>query len=435
MCPLGVLRIGDRGRAAMKCDQCAERQSEGQPPACVAACPTRALQFVERESLATGEQHLAAVSVVAALTGGAEVEEDLAAQSRRRKAVAKPGGKPRRVVVIGANAAGAMAALHAADIGAKVTLIAAEEFSYRRPAIPALISGHIADISEARIYPREMFEKHGIEVRAPARAVAVDTAKKTVTVEAGGKREAISYDSCVLATGGTAARARIPGTDKRGVCTFTTSEGAHEIIRQAADAKAAVVIGAGFIALEVAQALLEKGLKVYFNVRSRILRRLVEPDISAFLEARFEQRGLTMLTGESINEIGGGDAVEFVVHQGKKIPVQLVVLGTGVSPNVALAKAAGLRLAESGAIAVDHHMRTSDPNVYAAGDCAEVPDATTGQFIYSAVGSTGALAASVPRAPTCRPTASSGRRPTASWASKSIRSATPRPPRPKWAST
>jgi NADPH-dependent 2,4-dienoyl-CoA reductase/sulfur reductase-like enzyme/ferredoxin len=395
MCPLGVLRIGEHNRASIKCDQCIGRQKDGQEPACVAACPTHALQFVSQGEVQKDAMHLAAVSVVTTLTGGGKAGKKAAAKAPKRK-TKKAGAKARRVVVVGSNAAGAMAAIHAAQAGAQVRIITADPVSYRRPSIPALIAGHMDDISQAQIYSPGTFKKHGIEVLAPATAVALDTQKKTITVQTeDGKSQAVPYDAAVLATGGKAARPKISGADKKGVCTFTTVEGAREIIEHAGKAEAAVVVGASFIALEVAQALLEKGLKVYFNVRSRILRRLVEPDISEHLQARFEQKGLVMLVGEEISQIGGGDSVEYVVHKGQKIPAQLVILGTGVAPNVSLAQAAGIRLGESGAIAVDNRMQTSAPDVYAAGDCAEVPDFSTGRFSYSAVGSTGALAGAI----------------------------------------
>jgi NADH oxidase (H2O2-forming) len=395
MCPLGVLRIGEHNRATIKCDQCIDRQAEGQEPACVAACPTHALRFVDDRDIESGAQHLSAVSVVTELTGGGKAEKAIAKKAGKPQAAPKS-GKARRVVVIGSNAAGAMAAIHAARDGAQVTIITADPMSYRRPAIPALIAGHMDDISQAQIYAPETFRKHGIAVRAPAMAIAMDIAKKTITVKTlDGKTEAVPYDSAVLATGGMASRPKIKGSEKRGVCTFTTVEGAQEIIKQAEHAQAAVVVGASFVALEVAQALLEKGLKVYFNVRSRILRRVLEPDVSELLQSRFAQKGLAMLTGEEISEIGGSEAVEYVMHKGQKIPAQLVILGTGVAPNVKLAQAAGIKLAESGAIAVDNHMKTSAADVYAAGDCAEVPDFSTGRFGYSAVGSTGALAGAI----------------------------------------
>lgn len=393
MCPLGVLKIGERTRATIKCDLCIERQAEGLEPACVTACPTHALLLVPRQEAADEKTRAASVSVVAELTGGGEAEKRMAAKVRRPKAARLKGAAGRRVAVIGSNAAGAMAAINAAESGAKVTLITADPVSYRRPAIPALIAGNIEDIAAAQIFTPEEFRKRGIEILAPATATGLDAARKTIAVRtADGRPREIAYDAAVLATGGTASRPKIRGADKKGVCTFTTAEGAAQIVRYAADAGAAVVVGASFVALEVAQALMEKGLKVYFNVRSRILRRLVEPDLSEYLEERFAERGLTMLTGESISEIGGGDRAEYVVHAGKKVPCGLVVLGAGVQPNVKLAQAAGIRLAESGAIAVDSRMRTSAPDVYAAGDCAEARDLSTGRFVYSAVGSTGALA-------------------------------------------
>jgi carbon-monoxide dehydrogenase iron sulfur subunit len=391
MCPLGVLRIGERKRATIKCDQCLARQKEGEEPACVTACPTGALQVVEHDEVMKDERRLAAVSVMVAPKSSGKEKKKAARPKGRKK-----GGKARRIVVIGSNAAGAMAAIHAAQGGAKVTILTADRVSYRRPAIPALIAGYMEDIAQAQIYSPETFKKYGIEVRSPVTATGMDTAKKLIALRTeDGKTEMAAYDAAVLATGGLAARPKVRGAEKKGVCTFTTAEGARDVIRFAAGAESAVVVGASFIALEVAQALLEKGLKVYFNVRSRILRRLVEPDVSEFLQEQFARRGLVMLAGEEISEIGGAEAVEYVVYKGEKIPAQLVVLGTGVRPNAALAEAAGIRLAESGAIAVDHRMLTSAPDVYAAGDCAEVPDFSTGRFVYSAVGSTGALAGAI----------------------------------------
>ncbi|MCX5684703.1 MAG: FAD-dependent oxidoreductase [Planctomycetota bacterium] len=393
MCPMGVLRIGEKNRATIKCDQCIERQGEGLAPACVAACPTHALQFVDSGEVVKDECRLASVSVMASLALEDGAEKKMAKKAAKPKKGAK--AKGRRVLVIGSNAAGAMAAINAAEAGAKVTLITADAMSYRRPAIPALIAGNMTDISEAQIYSPKTFKAHGVDVLAPALAVAMDTAKKTVTVKQGGKTEDLAYDAVILATGGTAARPKIAGADKKGVCTFTTVEGARQIIEAVKTAHAAVVVGASFIALEVAQALLEKGLTVYFNVRSRILRRMVEPDLSEYLQGEFAKHGLNMLTGEEISEIGGAGAVEYVVHKGRKISAQVVILGTGVSPNVQLAQGAGIKLAESGAIAVDNKMQTSAADVYAAGDCAEVPDFSTGRFGYSAVGSTGALAGAI----------------------------------------
>jgi carbon-monoxide dehydrogenase iron sulfur subunit len=418
MCPLGVLRIGDKNRATIKCDQCLARQADGKQPACVEACATHALQFVEADQVGQANERLMSISVVEALAGVEEAEKLIAekqelgtrnAERGTQKATTAPAkkikgkklparaSKRRHVVVIGSNAAGAMAAIEAAQEGAEVTLLTADAFSYRRPAIPALIAGHMQDLHEAQIYSPATFQRNGVEVRAPVRVVALDAKKKVMTVEApGGQKDLVNFDAAVLATGGLAARPQIAGADLAGVCTFTTAEGAREILDYTEAGQPAVVVGASFIALEVAQALLERGMTVYFNVRSRILRKLVEADLSEYLQARFAERGLRMLVGEEISAIcGEAGRVEYVMYKGERIPARLVVLGTGVAPNVALAQAAGLALGESGAIAVDRSMRTSAADIYAAGDCAEVPDAGTGKFTYSAVGSTGAMAGAI----------------------------------------
>jgi len=199
----------------------------------------------------------------------------------------------------------------------------------------------------------------------------------------------------VIATGGYPLIPKIPGSDKKGVCTFTTYESAAQIVEAAKGGNCAVVIGAGFIALEIAEALMHKGLEVYFNVRSRILRKLVEPDVSELLMQRFERGGLRMLTAESISEIAGEDHVEYIVHKSKKIATNLVVMGTGVRANVALVEKCGIELGPSGAIKVNNRMQTSVSDIYAAGDCAESPDLGTGRFVYSPVGSIGASAGKI----------------------------------------
>jgi len=299
----------------------------------------------------------------------------------------------RTIVVIGANAAGMMAAISArgTDDGAEVTVVAPEIVSYRRPGIPGLIAGYISEASEIRIFSAQTLARHNIKYRR-GRATGMDAEKKTITIEEDGKTDSLGYDAAVIATGGNPSLPKIPGAEKRGVCTFTTFEAASEIIEMAAKADNTVVVGAGFIALEIAESLMRRGLEVYFNVRSRILRRLVEPEVSQFLSRKFEQRGLKMLTGEAISEIGGDGRVEYVVHKGRKIQTPFVVMGAGVKPNVKLAEICGIELGPTGAIKVDGRMRTSVADVYAVGDCAESPDLHTGRFVYSPVGSIGALA-------------------------------------------
>ena len=303
----------------------------------------------------------------------------------------------KRIVVIGGSAAGMMAAISAAkrDPAAEVTVVTQDRTPYRRPAIPALIAGYITAPAGAKIFSPETLARYNVKLICPAEATNIDPKSKVISILSNGQKEKLPYDAVVIAAGAYPLMPKIPGSDKKGVCTFTTYQAAAEIVEAAKSADSAVVIGAGFIALEIAEALMHKGLDVYFNVRSRILRKLLEPEVSEFLTKKFEQRGLKMLTGEEISEIGGADRVEYVLHKGKKVTANLVVVGTGVKPSVALAEKCGIELGPTGAIKVDNYLQTSVRDIYAAGDCAESPDLGTGRFIYSPVGSIGASAGKI----------------------------------------
>jgi NADPH-dependent 2,4-dienoyl-CoA reductase/sulfur reductase-like enzyme len=303
----------------------------------------------------------------------------------------------KRIVVIGGSAAGMMAAISAAkrDPAAEVTVVTQDRTPYRRPAIPALIAGYITAPAGAKIFSPETLARYNVKLICPAEATNIDPKSKVISILSDGQKEKLPYDAVVIAAGACPLMPKIPGSGKKGVCTFTTYEAAAEIVEAAKSTGSAVVIGAGFIALEIAEALMHKGLDVYFNVRSRILRKLLEPEVSEFLTKKFERQGLKMLTGEEISEIGGADRVEYILHKGKKVTANLVVVGTGVKPSVALAEKCGVELGPTGAIKVNNYLQTSVRDIYAAGDCAESPDLGTGRFIYSPVGSIGASAGKI----------------------------------------
>jgi NADPH-dependent 2,4-dienoyl-CoA reductase/sulfur reductase-like enzyme len=303
----------------------------------------------------------------------------------------------KRIVVIGGSAAGMMAAIAATkqDPNAEVTVVTQDRIPYRKPAIPALIAGYITDPAGAKIFSSETLTRYNVELICPAEVTNIDPKSKTIFILSNSEEEKLPYDAAVIAAGAYPLIPKIPGSDKKGVCTFTTYEAAAKIVQAAKSANSAVVIGAGFIALEIAEALMHKGLDFYVNVRSRILRKLLEPEVSEFLTKKFEQQGLKMLTGEAISEIGGADRVEYALYKGSKIAANLVIIGTGVKPNVALAEKCGIELGPTGAIKVDNRMQTSAADVYAAGDCAESPDLGTGRFVYMPVGSVGACAGKI----------------------------------------
>ena len=303
----------------------------------------------------------------------------------------------RKVVIIGGSAGGMMAAIAAAkeNPDTEVTVVTSDQLPYRRPAIPALIAGYITGPAEAGVFSPKTLAQYNIKLICPVEATKIDPESKIISVLSNGKDDKLVYDAAVIATGSHPLIPEIPGANKKGVCTFTTYEAAAEIVETVKTASSAVVIGAGFIALEIAEALMHKGLDVYFNVRSRILRRLLESEVSEFLMHKFKRQGLKMLAGEAISEIGGKDRVEYVVHKGKKMDTGLVVMGAGVRPNVSLAERCGIELGPTGAIKVNNRMRTSVADIYAVGDCAESPDLGTGRFVYSPVGSIAAMAGKI----------------------------------------
>ena len=305
-----------------------------------------------------------------------------------------------KILIIGGNTAGLSAAVNARkeNSKAKITIISKESYNpYRRPAIPSIITGEISSLGEVSIFCPDYLKQQEIDFLSGVEVLELDLKSKSVKIREIKSNETnkLEYDSLVLCMGGYSRIPKIKDTDKNGVCTFTTYDDTLEIIKIAKPGLTAVVIGAGFVGLEIAEALMKRSLKVYFNVRSRILRRLLEPDFSAYLNKCFGHKGLKMLTGESISEIGGTERVEYVVMKGEKIETSLVVFGAGVVPNVSIAKNAGINLGETGAIKVDARMQTSENDIYAAGDCAESLDLLTKRYTYSPVGSIAALAGAI----------------------------------------
>lgn len=305
-----------------------------------------------------------------------------------------------KILIVGGNVAGITAALSAKkkDPDCKVVILSSEPYKpYRRPAIPSLISGEISDLNDAGIFPLDYLKSLGIEYFSGVEVKSLNLEKKEVHLIEIGTDNAgnMNYDNLVLATGGIPSLPKLTGLDKKGVCTFTTYDAAKEILKYAVLGSGVVVVGAGFIGLEIAEALLKKGLKVYFNVRSRILRRLLEADMSDYLIKEYTKHGLITLTGDSISEIGGNGSVSYVKFKDNVINVNMVVFGMGVIANVKLLKGTSVRIGQTGAIAVNEKMQTNVPNVFAAGDCAESLDLTTGQYVYAPVGSIAAEAGEI----------------------------------------
>ncbi len=287
------------------------------------------------------------------------------------------------VVIVGAGQGGFQLAtsLREGGFSGKVTLIGEESaLPYQRPPLSkAFIK--TSDDPEALIFrPAGFYEKHGIAVRLGMRAASVDRAAQQVHAEDG---SAIDYDTLVLATGARNRKLTVSGIDRTGV--FTLRDAADGLALRAALHAAqggrVIVVGGGFQGLEMAASACALGLSVHvIEAGDRLMGRTVSPAIADYMLAHHRTNGIAVRLGESVTAITGGDAATGVrTASGESLPADLVVIAIGVVPNVELAEAAGL--AAEGGIVVDAGLRTSDPSIYALGDCARYPSVHGGGML------------------------------------------------------
>ncbi len=280
----------------------------------------------------------------------------------------------RRIIVIGFQSAGLTAAATARMVNreAKVTVIERRMYATYHPCgLPFAIGGdvpHIQHLVEAT--PK----LPGVEVRIGVEAKAIDTEKKTVEIQDRRTRhkEKIPYDSLILATGSLPLRPPIPGIDIENVFTLRTMRDGEEILAALPQVNKAVVVGAGPIGIEAASALRERGLETTLvEMEPSVLVGMLDPDMSEAVMDRLSQVGITTICCMPVKEIKGDKKVSSVVVDDREIPADIVIVAVGVKPDVELARAAGIEFGPTKLIKVDDHLRTSAPDVYAAGDCAE----------------------------------------------------------------
>jgi 3-phenylpropionate/trans-cinnamate dioxygenase ferredoxin reductase subunit len=219
----------------------------------------------------------------------------------------------------------------------------------------------------------------GVDVLQGTRAVAVHRSPKSVLLENG---ESLGYDKLFLCTGGRARKLIIPGSDLPGVCTLRTIDDALLIGRALAAGKRVVVIGGGWIGLEVAATARTRGATVtVVEALSRVCERTVSTEVSKYLLAVHEKRGVSLLLDRQVAQISGLGATDLRVElaDGAVLPADLVVAGTGLLANDELARDAGL--ACDNGILVDEACRTSDASIFAAGDVAVAPNSWVGKAI------------------------------------------------------
>ena len=303
------------------------------------------------------------------------------------------------VLVIGGVAAGTKVAakLLRQDRSAQVTVLTkSAEISYAGCGLPYYIGGSIASRDELIVNtPAKYAALTGAQVRTSCEVTAIDPAAHQVKAKdvLTGAELTQSYDKLVIATGAEPFVPQMPGTSLPGVyCVRTPDDavGMRDYI-QSRNCHTAVVAGAGFIGLEVAENLKAQGLSVtVIDAASQIMPNAFDADMAGFAKRKLREAGIRVMTGVSITAIGGTDRAESVETSSGALSADLVVLAIGVRPATAFLNDSGIEMFK-GTIVVDEYMQTNLPDIYAVGDCAMVKNSLTGKGQWSAMGSTANL--------------------------------------------
>ncbi len=309
------------------------------------------------------------------------------------------------VVIIGGVAAGMKTASRLRRLDPKVNITVVEKglhLSYAACGMPYYVEGLVEDLDGLMDTPvgtvrNAAFFKavKGVTVHTRTLAERIDRQAKRLHVKnlETGQADSLPYDKLVIATGAKPFVPPIEGTDLEGLYGLYKLEEA-QALRQAVEegkVQRAVLIGGGLIGMETAEALVARGVKVtVIEMLDHILPALIDSEPAAFLTKHLRAKGVTVMTGTKVTKIEGDDHghVSAVVAGDQRIAADMVLMAVGVRPNVDLAKEAGIELGGTGAIAINDRCQTSDPDIYAGGDCAEAHDRVTGKDVYIPLGST-----------------------------------------------
>ncbi len=303
----------------------------------------------------------------------------------------------RKIVVIGGVAAGMSAASRARrnDPDASIIVFQKENaVSYGSCGLPYYISDDIKDAETLiAISADEFRQKRNIDVRLNHEGISFNPREKTVEIRdlGTGMIHDYPYDKLIIATGARAAVPPIPGKDLKNVFVvrnLTDGQNIKSCIENDRPASA-VVVGGGYIGLEMAEALSRQGLRVsVVEAQERVMLNM-DPELSEKIESETEEKGCKVYTSNGVQAILGSDRVNSVrLMNGDEIAADMVILSIGVKPNVEFALTGGVRTGKTGAIEVNQKMETNVQSVYAAGDCAEVKNLVTNKMDYIPLGTT-----------------------------------------------
>lgn len=280
---------------------------------------------------------------------------------------------PTFVVIGGGHAAGqAVASLRQEGYDGEILLIGDEPFlPYQRPPLSKQYLSGEHGLERVYLRPEKFYQDRNITLRLGVRAVALDRGARTIDTSDG---DTVRYDKALLATGSRPRVLNAPGSELQGIHYLRGIEDVDAIRAEMEGARSLIIVGGGYIGLEVAAVARQAGLDVsVLEMESRILNRVTVPAMSEFYTQLHQSRGVHILTDTAVASFEGDRRVSAAVTaDGRTFEADIVVIGIGIVPNVELAEAAGL--ACNNGIVVDEHCRTADPDVYAAGDCTNHPN-------------------------------------------------------------
>ena len=277
-------------------------------------------------------------------------------------------------VIVGTGQAGfqTAASLRSEGYQETITLIGEEpHIPYQRPPLSKGFPLGVQDFESIELRPKKFYQDHQIELVAGTRVTAIDRTARHVTLASGSH---VSCEKLVLATGARNRILPVKGAELDGVLYLRSLDEAVVLKERLKNAQEIVVIGGGFVGLELAAVACSLGKSVtVLEALPRLMSRVVAPIISEFYQELHASRGVKIQCHSSVAEIAGagGKVQQVVLSDGTRYPADLVLVGIGVVPNVELAQDAGLQI--SNGIAVDENLQTDDENIFAIGDCAEHP--------------------------------------------------------------
>ncbi|MBW2145229.1 MAG: FAD-dependent oxidoreductase [Deltaproteobacteria bacterium] len=307
------------------------------------------------------------------------------------------------IVVIGAVALGPKAACRFKRLEPDSSVIMVDQgdiISYGGCGIPYFISGDVSDLDQLQQTSFHMLRDEkffrdvkDVHVMTNTRAVSIDREEKTVSVRnvISGKEQKLPYDKLVLATGSRAGRLSIPGADLEGVFTVSNMNEAISIKKDIAEGKVgkAVIIGAGAIGLEMAEAFADLwGIETaVVEIADQLLPGIISPPMAQMVQHHLAENEVSFYASERVEQIEGDTRVKRIITDKRTLDADLVVMAVGVTPNSDLARDAGLEVSPRGGIVVNKRLQTSDLNIYAGGDCVQITNLVTGKPGYYPLGS------------------------------------------------